>query len=375
MASTRSRAAVPAATTPSNSVYDPPSSSDEYDKGSSDEEGDSEEGEEDDEEDEAYDEEDEEAIFEETFDFQATLIKDAYDAYKVAFAGKQNEIGQHLPTIQSTEAMGLKFADELQDIIQAPHPPNLNTLISLPEFSHQDQHKFSCYILILQKADDTPLVYVGTGTDKTKGTHKRFTDYDNGKNLSGHTKIACQQGYKITHKKILASAPVPSEPSLVLSARSLLLVIETALSYKLYAMYNQIITHLAFTNGQWGDSIAYGGLCSHEAWGEGTRRSEWFYSGLSQSEIEDIRRQRRSEQDKERKERETPQEREARLQKQNDAARGRRKSETPQEREARPQRRVEENETEEQRKARVEKKRKWEKDSKERAKKRKAGQT
>ncbi|KAK3338339.1 hypothetical protein B0H65DRAFT_552807 [Neurospora tetraspora] len=271
MVTTRSRAAAIAATTPFNNEYDQPTSSDE---GSGDQEGDSKEEEGED------DEEDEQAIFEATLEFEATLINEAYDAYN-------------------------------------------------------DQPAFSSYLLILEEADDTPLVYIGTGTDKTKGTHQRFADYDNRKKLSQFTEIAYQEGYRITHKKILVSAPVPSDSLLVLSARSLFLVLETALTYKLYAYQDRKTIHPAFTNGKWGDSVPYGGLCSHEAWNEGTRRPEWFYSGLSPGDVEKIRRQRRKAQQGKRLENESPEDREARLAKVRKWQRERRENESPEDREAR----------------------------------------
>ena len=75
------------------------------------------------------------------------------------------------------------------------NPPTLDTLKSrLPELSRRSPYTWCCYMLILEKTDSMPLIplYIGTGTDKSMGTHRRFSEYDKGRLYSQYTRETCK---------------------------------------------------------------------------------------------------------------------------------------------------------------------------------------
>ncbi|KAK3356052.1 hypothetical protein B0H65DRAFT_439222 [Neurospora tetraspora] len=79
--------------------------------------------------------------------------------------------------------------------------------------------------------------------DKDHGVHMRFKDYDKDQKLSSFTTTAYQNGYRISHKKILVSTPLPTDIYLILPARGLFLILETALTYGLYAYEDRETIH------------------------------------------------------------------------------------------------------------------------------------
>lgn len=190
------------------------------------------------------DEDDEETQLLETLDFKATFLNKAFQAYQLAFDTSKTEIKEAIPSIlqlwEVIEAITLDFADGLQNILESSEPPTLDELKDLPEWSSIDPKRFCVYLLIFEKAEREcrPLIYVGTGTDKDRGTHARFNDYAKSKNFSRYFGEARERGYNLTHKKIMVSANLP-ESNMILPARALFRMIETSLSYGLYGILRQ----------------------------------------------------------------------------------------------------------------------------------------
>ncbi|KAK3355855.1 hypothetical protein B0H65DRAFT_439050 [Neurospora tetraspora] len=75
-----------------------------------------------------------------------------------------------------------------------------------------------------------------------------------------------------------------------LQARALFLILETSLTHGFYANYNTSTINTRLANAQWGASLSYQGLCTHDAWVDGVRRMEWLYQGLVEEEVEEARR-------------------------------------------------------------------------------------
>ncbi|KAK3340702.1 hypothetical protein B0H65DRAFT_267817 [Neurospora tetraspora] len=161
-----------------------------------------------------------------------------------------------------------------------------NALTSLPEFSSHDNYAWAVYLLILQCDGQLPLVYVGSGTNRAIGVHDRFNDYSQGKMLSKYTAAAIAKGYTITHRKTLVKKPCPFPARLHNPARALFHILETAITFSLYAYKDRSIVNPTMTNTQWASSILYGGLCSHLVWNEGFKLPIVYSSGLTGAELE-----------------------------------------------------------------------------------------
>ncbi|KAK3339491.1 hypothetical protein B0H65DRAFT_476671 [Neurospora tetraspora] len=175
--------------------------------------------------------------------FEASLLNKAYTAYATQ-AGKRNhlQIRQQIPSKQSLWdvifGLELHFAPNLRTILEAPHPPTMDMLKSLPEFAYTDDYAFTIHLLILEKPEqneginEPPLIYIGSGTKKEKGVHDRFRNYDQDTHLSSLTTIAHKNGYRIAHKKVLVSTPCPTDYYILLSlfsSKNVSCTLETAL--------------------------------------------------------------------------------------------------------------------------------------------------
>nr|WGW06476.1 putative recombination stimulator [Neurospora crassa] len=221
--------------------------------------------------------------------WEATFVERAFAAYCSWIGNRKPSIHEQLPTTQvlweTVLDIKLSFSPCLSDMIQAHHPPTLDELKSLPEFSYADEPAWTVYLLILEHPDPEhpPIVYVGTGTDMTRGTHKRFHDYDRNYRLSSLTTIAYKNRYHISNKKILISAQCP-EPYLVLPGRALFLIVETAMSHALCAYEDKSILDTNLATHHWG-LAEYEGLCSHHSWEEPIRFGDWFTKGLTKAEL------------------------------------------------------------------------------------------
>lgn len=105
------------------------------------------------------------------------------------------------------------FAEGLLDVVQAAAPPTIAYFKSLPLILGA---WWAIYVLVLEKAGERAKIYIGSGSEFTKGYLKRMEAYDkrmeNGTHASAMpsgVERALNDGYEITHKATLAWTPIP----------------------------------------------------------------------------------------------------------------------------------------------------------------------
>ncbi|KAJ5010208.1 Protein pyrABCN [Colletotrichum sp. SAR 10_99] len=139
----------------------------------------------------------------------------------------------------------ISFAPGLFDALQADDPPSIEWFQSLPGLGSQTV--WGVYALTLEKPEHQPRLYASSGTNSARhssgGVKARFNNYDNRTFLPRYVQLALEDGFTITHKALLCTAPVPPVPIFPHSSKS----------------------HLS----PWADGFEYVGLCSHSALKDG----------------------------------------------------------------------------------------------------------
>ena len=157
----------------------------------------------------------------------------------------------------------LAFAPGLLDVLQAAAPPSIDFFKSLPT---EDKKRWGVYVVVLEKKNCRPKIYIGSGTNAVDGVAKRLQNYTYKTNLSQFVMKAMDNGYRIKHKGLLCWAPLP-EATERFALRVLFLALETAFSIAFWALYSKtkdygMPQHLC----PWEiGAIHYDGLCSHPA--------------------------------------------------------------------------------------------------------------
>ncbi|EGO59797.1 hypothetical protein NEUTE1DRAFT_136832 [Neurospora tetrasperma FGSC 2508] len=64
------------------------------------------------------------------------------------------------------------------------NPLTVGELKGLPTLHHHSPREWAVYLLVLEKEDALPAIYVGSATNATRGVASRFADYDHLRNLS-----------------------------------------------------------------------------------------------------------------------------------------------------------------------------------------------
>lgn len=164
-------------------------------------------------------------------------------------------------------ALGLE-SPVVSDVMQAESPPEVNFFRNLP--SH-DCRCWGVYALTLEKPGMIPQIYIGTGTGARYGVHSRFTAYDriDASVIAENVLKAIRDGYKITHKGLLAWSPLPSAAN-VPKAHVLFLAMETSSSLSFWTMRSRKPDYRLLPHCLWPlSSFTYAGLCSHSPLIEG----------------------------------------------------------------------------------------------------------
>lgn len=164
----------------------------------------------------------------------------------------------------------ISFAPGLFDALQADDPPSIERFQSLPGLGSQTV--WGVYALTLEKPEHQPMLYASSGTNSARhssgGVKARFNNYDNRTFLPRYVQLALEDGYTITHKALLCTAPVPPVPIFPVT-RILFYGLEACFSYLFWAMrtpmQNSSKSHLS----PWTDGFEYLGLCSHSALKDG----------------------------------------------------------------------------------------------------------
>jgi hypothetical protein len=164
-----------------------------------------------------------------------------------------------------TEITTMSFCEGFLDTVQAAKPPVLSFFKGLPTYNWK---RWAIYVLVLEKDDCFPLVYIGSGTDAVRGVRSRMKQHVNGHYIPKYAKIAKRNGYKITHIGLLLWCDIP-EPTAVPRTRLLFLALESALTFLFWAMYKaESNPEQDYDMGAcfyWDKKdLTYGGLCSHD---------------------------------------------------------------------------------------------------------------
>jgi hypothetical protein len=165
-------------------------------------------------------------------------------------------------------AASLSFAPGLFDAMQAASPPAVEFFRNLPSDRHR---RWAVYALTLEKPGAVPLIYIGSGTDSSRGVHSRWQIYDQLKSgtMPQYIAAALEDGYKITHKGLLIWSPIPSAAD-VPRFRLLFVAMEAAMSFSFWAKKSRKPDHCMISCSLWPlSSFSYTGLCSHNPLAEG----------------------------------------------------------------------------------------------------------
>ncbi|CAN9350910.1 unnamed protein product [Alternaria alternata] len=161
-------------------------------------------------------------------------------------------------------AASLSFCPGLLDAMQAAAPPTLSWWKALPV---NQPRRWGVYCLVLEKPGHIPLIYIGSGTDATRGCPARLQIYEQLKHFHlwpRNVLRAHRDGYKITHIGWLVSAPIPSA-GIIPPVRLLFIAMEATFSFLFWTMKSTDKDYGMASCCPWfGKGLfTYGGLCSH----------------------------------------------------------------------------------------------------------------
>jgi len=170
----------------------------------------------------------------------------------------------------------LSFCPGLLEAIQATAPPTLSWWKSLPD-DHRGQ--WGVYALVFEKKGCEPYIYTGSATDSRRGVTARWAVYDKHNlylredtyGLPSGVLWAFQNGYKITHKGLLVTTPIPGAIN-VPAFRLLFLAMEATFCFYFWTMRSRTKDYGMASCCPWPmDAFTYGGLCSHSALHDGVK--------------------------------------------------------------------------------------------------------
>ena len=135
----------------------------------------------------------------------------------------------------------ITFAPGLMDAVRAATPPTIAYFKSLP---YRYEKIWAVYLLVLEKADSRPMIYVGSATTASNGFITRANTY---KNLSyamlpSGVIRALRDGYTIVHIGLLCWAPIPT-PAKIYAVRALFLAIEAVFAIVFWALRSRTTTY------------------------------------------------------------------------------------------------------------------------------------
>lgn len=166
----------------------------------------------------------------------------------------------------------LSFCPGLLEATQAAAPPTLSWWKSLPS---DYLGRWGVYALVFEKRGSQPYIYTGEASECRYGVAPRWALYDkhniylrdNTEGLPSQVIWAFKQGYKITHKGLLVSAPIPSAANLP-AFRLLFYAMEATFSFLFWTMKSTTKDYGMASCCPWYHQkglFTYGGLCSHSA--------------------------------------------------------------------------------------------------------------
>lgn len=171
----------------------------------------------------------------------------------------------------------LVFAPGLFDVLQVSTPPAVSYFKTFPSESFK---RWAIYLLVLEKLNCRPRIYIGSGTDARSGVSARFSQYDKGKNLPRFIAQALNEDYTIQYKGLLCWTSLPSA-GMAPIVRLLFVAVEATFSWAMNCKteYGYGMTDMC----PWPrDKLEYDGCGSHHPLSESPAGD----TGLSAEELE-----------------------------------------------------------------------------------------
>ena len=149
------------------------------------------------------------------------------------------------------------FAPGLFEVLQAISPPTIAYFKGLPSGYLK---LWAIYLLVLEQDGRRPKIYIGSATEAKAESDGDFTY------VSLNVQKALQDGYTITHKGLLCTAPIPPA-AFVPCYRVLFVALEATFTFLFWAMYTKSKHGYGMMDFcPWNiDQLEYDGLCSHSA--------------------------------------------------------------------------------------------------------------
>lgn len=132
----------------------------------------------------------------------------------------------------------LTMCPGLFEVIRAASPPAFAWFKALPEAVLR---LWGIYLIILEKHGCTPLIYIGSATEVIYGFESRFKVYNGDPyvhSLPYGVQKALLDGYKITHKKLLVTCPIPAAHN-VPRVRLLIVLLEAAHTFVFWSVLSR----------------------------------------------------------------------------------------------------------------------------------------
>lgn len=173
-----------------------------------------------------------------------------------------------ITSLQSVElllsSVPLSFATGLFECLQGLRSPTISFFKTL---STLYRGLWGIYLVLLEKENERPKIYIGSGCGLPQGVVSRLRKHRLGNDEPRFCALAKQKGFRITYMGLLCSSPIPSADK-VPQTRLIYLALEAMLSFTMGAMYSTKEYRSGMCSWAPG-SLEHDGLCSHSAFSEG----------------------------------------------------------------------------------------------------------
>ncbi|KAJ4344321.1 atp2, beta subunit of the F1 sector of mitochondrial F1F0 ATP synthase [Ascochyta clinopodiicola] len=162
----------------------------------------------------------------------------------------------------------LAFAPALSGVLDSPRTPSIAFFKSLPPATDDDS--WAVYAVVMEKADCSPELYIGSGTNTDGGVSHRLPNYEPGCSVAPLlVRRAFDRGYHVAHRGLVCSTPQPNA-GLVPRVRARFLALEALFTCLFHAcrpaITDSYLTHMHLWER---DSVEWLPLCTHLSLKEG----------------------------------------------------------------------------------------------------------
>ncbi|QGI61979.1 hypothetical protein CEK27_005950 [Fusarium fujikuroi] len=162
---------------------------------------------------------------------------------------------------EALSACGITFSIGLLDAIQSESPPALSFFRGLPVKSSSS--RWGIYVIVLEKLNSRPKIYIGSATAMVGGLHRRKRQYDNGKVLPLYVEKAIEDGFCIVHFGLFCWAPRPDLTRKHFTRR-VFLILEAAFTMWFWPIVSRTSDYGMPHFCPWAVStMQYDGCCNH----------------------------------------------------------------------------------------------------------------